>query len=102
MEQTRNCQTTADRLADRENALQSLTPEQKTQTLLSSNDYLRDLSCRMDRDRLNDGGSLESHPSALKYTAANFAVALGGFFSIFGLTFLLPALIRRYRKWLNT
>jgi len=58
--------------------------------------------CRMDQRKLKEGGIYLQRPSLLLYLARNAAAALAGFVLIFGLTFLLPALIRRYWKWLNT
>jgi hypothetical protein len=40
--------------------------------------------------------------SILKYLAINAVAATAGFVIIYGLTFLLPALARRYWRWLNT
>jgi hypothetical protein len=36
------------------------------------------------------------------YLAINAVAATAGFVIIYGLTFLLPALARRYWRWLNT
>jgi hypothetical protein len=52
------------------------------------------------RKALRDGGEFEfSEP---KYLALNLATALAGFVVIFGLAYLLPAIGRRYWRWLNT
>jgi hypothetical protein len=40
--------------------------------------------------------------SILMYLAINAVAATAGFVIIYGLTFLLPALARRYWRWLNT
>jgi hypothetical protein len=37
-----------------------------------------------------------------KWLALNLFAALGGFVIVFGLTYLVPALARRYWRWLNT
>jgi hypothetical protein len=58
--------------------------------------------CRRYQKALEEGGTYEQQPSLLLYLAKNAAAAFAGFVLIFGLTFLLPALIRRYWKWLNT
>jgi len=36
------------------------------------------------------------------YVAINSAVALGVFVAVFGLAFLIPAIVRAYWRWLNT
>jgi hypothetical protein len=93
MESTRNCQTTADRLR----ALEPNGPN-----LLSDDNYLKDLSCRMDREALSVGGRQYILPSTLKYVTENSAIALGGFLSIYVLAFVVPLLVRRYWRWLST
>src|SRR6516165_1723847 len=52
------------------------------------------------RKALRDGGELEF--SKPKYLALNLATALAGFVVVFGLAYLLPAIARRYWRWLNT
>jgi hypothetical protein len=47
-------------------------------------------------------GQYYSYFSAPRYLALNVAAAGAGFVSIFGLAMLLPALIRRYWRWLKT
>jgi hypothetical protein len=69
--------------------------------LLLNNDFLEEIDCHMKRDELNKGGRFEQHPDFLKYLAFNAASAAGGFGVIYGLAFLLPALVWRYWKWLN-
>jgi hypothetical protein len=69
--------------------------------LLRNNDFLEEIDCHMKRDELNKGGPFERHPDLLKYITFNAASAAGGFGLIYGLAFLLPALVRRYGKWLN-
>jgi hypothetical protein len=61
-----------------------------------------ELLCRRDMRSLEEGGELITHLSALKYLAINTAAAIVGFVSFFCLTFLLPAIVRRYWRWLNT
>jgi hypothetical protein len=51
---------------------------------------------------LEDGGALIEHLSLPKYLAINAAVAVAGFVSVFCLSFLFPAIVRRYWRWLNT
>jgi hypothetical protein len=91
MEETKNCQTLADRV-----------PKSQTQDLLSNSDYLRDFSCRDDLEKLTKGGEFVSHLSPLKYIATNLAVMLCGFPVVFGLMFLVPSIVRRYWGWLKT
>jgi hypothetical protein len=50
--------------------------------------------CQMELEKLRAGGQYLSTP---KYFALNLAAALGAFIAVFGLTFLLPGLVRRYR-----
>ena len=58
--------------------------------------------CDMELEKLRAGGEYQYlYLSASKYLALNFATALGAFISVFGLTFLLPDLVRRYRLWLR-
>jgi hypothetical protein len=58
-------------------------------------------SCLGLQRELADGGEFRTYASAPKYIAWNTAAAALGFSAVFGLTFLLPALIRRYWKWIN-
>ena len=58
--------------------------------------------CNNRQKYLRDGGFYVPEPSVVVYLLANFAVAAVSFCAIFGLTYLLPALARRYWKWLNT
>ena len=51
---------------------------------------------------LKRGGVEHAYSSTLMYLAVNALVAAAGFVIIYGLTFLLPALARRYWRWLNT
>jgi hypothetical protein len=47
-------------------------------------------------------GEYYSHFSEPRYLALNAAAAVAGFVSIFGLAMVLPALVRRYWRWLST
>jgi hypothetical protein len=56
----------------------------------------------MELEKLRAGGEYQYlYLSPSKCLALNFATALGAFISVFGLTFLLPDLVRRYRLWLR-
>jgi hypothetical protein len=56
--------------------------------------------CDMELAKLHAGGEYQYlYLSAPKYFALNFATALGAFIAVFGLTFFLPDLVRRYRSW---
>jgi hypothetical protein len=90
MEETDNCQT-----------LEGRVPKSQSQGLLSNNDFLREVGCHGELDRLNRGGEFQVYFSTPKYLAANLAAAFGGFLGVFGLAFLLPAIVRCYWKWLN-
>jgi hypothetical protein len=41
-------------------------------------------------------------PDKFKYLLFNLVAAIAGFVSVFALTYLLPAIARRYWRWLNT
>jgi hypothetical protein len=59
-------------------------------------------SCRYEQKALEEGGGYGPRPSTLIYLAINAATATAAFGGIFCLTYLLPALARRYWRWLNT
>jgi hypothetical protein len=59
-------------------------------------------SCLIEQKALKEGGYYARGSSAPLYLALNAAVAVAAFAVIFGLTHLLPALARRYWRWLNT
>jgi hypothetical protein len=58
--------------------------------------------CHRERRWLEEGGYYPPTPSMFLYLLLNVAVAAAGFGIIFGLTYLLPALGRRYWRWLHT
>jgi hypothetical protein len=58
-------------------------------------------SCGHQRKYLDEGGFYAPAPSVVFYLLLNAAVAAASFGATFALTYLLPALIRRYWKWLN-
>ncbi len=68
----------------------------------TASSLVEDFVCRHSKERLDQGGDYESHPDLLKYLALNAGVAVAMFATIFGLAFVIPALLRRYWKWLNT
>ena len=51
---------------------------------------------------LKRGGEEHAFKSTAMYLAINALAAAAGFVIVYGLTFLLPALARRYWRWLNT
>jgi hypothetical protein len=57
--------------------------------------------CYLEKKTLEDGGFYGLRPSKLFYPTINAAAAILAFGTIFGLTFLLPALLRRYWRWLK-
>jgi hypothetical protein len=59
-------------------------------------------ACTRDLKAWQDGGYLGYDFSLSKYLALNAAAAAIAFIAIFGLSYLLPALARRYWRWLNT
>ena len=97
LNETKNCQTLDD-LVDQLRASGRLT----TSTLLHNNDFLNLSSCHDEQRELENGGHFESYPDTLKYLGINAATAGFAFGIIFGLTYLLPAVVRRYWRWLNT
>lgn len=58
--------------------------------------------CYNDRKFLKENGFYAQRPSMTIYLLMNAAVAVASFGIIFGLTYLLPAVARRYWRWLNT
>ena len=69
------------------------------QTLGRDEDLLK--GCRFIQKALEQKGAYYSAPSRPLYLALNTAVAAVAFVVIFGLTYLLPALARRYWRLLN-
>ena len=64
--------------------------------------YERIWGCRVEQKALEEGGYYERGRSKPLYLALNAAVAVVAFTVIFGLTYLLPAIARRYWRGLNT
>src|SRR5262249_62189778 len=62
----------------------------------------RDSICRDQLKSLELGGYVDSHPSIIKYAAFNLASALAGFGIVFGAAMVIPFLIQRYWRRLNT
>jgi len=62
----------------------------------------RDSICRDQLKSLELGGYMESHPSMAKYAAFNLASALAGFGIVFGVAMVIPFLIQRYWRRLNS
>jgi hypothetical protein len=65
-----------------------------------SNDIAKG-ACNLSRYELESGDSGKTQLDLPKYLAINATVAGVAFGVIYGLAFLLPALARRYWKWLN-
>jgi hypothetical protein len=96
LKETNNCQTYDDQLNE---ALRDVVdPHKRTEIILRNGGG----SCQWDRGRLEAGGDFGNYPDTLKYLAINAATAGSAFAVIFGLTYLLPALARRYWQWLKT
>jgi hypothetical protein len=74
----------------------------RTNDCLAIDDQWDVSDCYLGKKFLEDGGFYGPRPSMLLYLAINAAAAILVFGTIFGLTFLLPALLRRYWGWLNT
>ena len=62
----------------------------------------RDSTCRDQLKSLELWGHVESHPSLVKYVVLNLASALAGFGIVFGAAMVIPFLIQRYWRGLNT
>jgi hypothetical protein len=58
--------------------------------------------CRFQQKALEEGGYYARGRSKPLYLALNAAVAVSAFVVIFGLSYLLPALARRYWRWIKT
>lgn len=91
LEKTNSCQTPSARLDELK----------KLGATASFADVSDAMGCRLSLQHLNDGGEFRSHPSALKYAAANIAVALAGFLSLFLIALFAPPIAIRYWRWLN-
>jgi hypothetical protein len=63
-------------------------------------DWVR--GCRTWQKALEEGGMYGRGPSTWLYLALNAVVAVQAFVVIFGLSYLLSALARRYWQWLKT
>jgi hypothetical protein len=87
MESTNNCQELVDKA-------QQSAENSKLLWMLES--------CRLAQKALNERGMYVPGPSTPLKLALNVAAAAVGFGVIFGMTYLLPALARRYWRWLNT
>jgi hypothetical protein len=77
-------------------------PNKKTEMLLNNDNFLRGSSCREGQRRLEAGGDFKEYPDTSKYLTINAAIVGSAFAVIYGLAFFLPALARRYWRWLNT
>jgi hypothetical protein len=67
--------------------------------------FVQQLRWQVCLDRIQDlkrGGEEHAYSSTLMYFVINAGAAAAAFVIIYGLTFLLPALARRYWRWLNT
>ena len=64
--------------------------------------WLTSSECYSRKQILENGGFNGRRRSMPIYLTMNAAAAILAFGAIFGLTYLLPALIRRYWRWLHT
>lgn len=108
LKETNNCQMLSDQVHQLADRLEQTYPHLKrdqsalTGKLLQSDEFSAAVRCDLDRDHLRDGGHFENERfDPLKYLAINAAVAGVAFGVVYGLTFLLPTIVRRYWKWLN-
>jgi hypothetical protein len=99
LKETNDCGTIMDRVKQQLHDAGNLEPRWITGAILRNNDYL---SCTWQHFRLEQGGDFEDYPDTLKYLSINAATAGSAFVVVYGLTFLLPALARRYWRWLST
>jgi hypothetical protein len=73
-----------------------------TQPATSVEEWAHQRNCLNAIEDLQQGGEMHAYPSTSKYLAINATAAAVGFVIIYCLTFLLPALARRYWRWLKT
>jgi hypothetical protein len=101
--ETNNCQMHLDRvwqIIDEKDKIRY--EKNKTKLLASLFDFGDPVTvCNYDLENWQAGGRFENHFPLSKYLALNAIAAVAGFAAIFGLSYLLPALARRWR-WLNT
>ena len=100
LKETKDCQLLRDRVDALQ--LQKLDPQARTGALLRNNDFLEEGDCHLKLDRLNSSGQFETRLDPWKYLAFNAAAIAASFSIIYSLALLLPALARRYWRWLNT
>jgi hypothetical protein len=81
------------------NNCQGITENTQTQTVA---EWAHWRNCLNATEALERCGDEHAYSSTPKYLALNAVVAVLAFVVIFGLTYLLPALGRRYWRWLNT
>jgi hypothetical protein len=114
LKETNNCQTLTDR-KEEQNKLIPKPPEfiRTDEELAAEKNRIEKLAaysaaveqeghCLTDQLYFQRGGIYAQHPDYFKYMLFNSAAVITGFVIIFALTFLLPALARRYWRWLNT
>jgi hypothetical protein len=98
LKETNNCQTFRDQsyLDKYIQAMPSVDPDRFK--------GLQDYAVRFceERQRQLEAATWIITPDTLKYLGINAAIAASVFAAIFGLTYLLPALARRYWQWLKT
>ena len=102
LKETNNCQTYHDRSEQFMRGAKGLPPDKVTEMVLRNDDLGREWFCQEGQRRLEAGGDFKEHPDTLKYLGINAATAGSAFAVIFGLTYLIPALGRRYWQWLKT
>ena len=104
--ETNNCQTHLDRVWQ---IIDEIRKREPVNELIAITDHLRAkepgadyAECNRYLKVWNAGGAIYQDFSLSKYLALNVLAAAAGFAAIFGLSYLLPALSRRYWRWLNT
>lgn len=77
--------------------------------IVSDSDFVVNFGCQRNKERFELGGDYERHPDWLKYWLSNAVAVAATFAAIFGLAYLIPALVRgfafsmrRYWKWLKS
>src|SRR4030095_1592217 len=96
MSKTSNCRT----LREQFDAKKSMGIRPSVEDFMDA--ISQDSICRDQLKSLELGGYVESHPSLFKYVVFNLASALAGFGIVFGAAMVIPFLVQRYWRRLNT
>jgi hypothetical protein len=108
LKETNNCQTLTDRIEQLKktdpsdfNVADKAIREMEKQAAINQADDA-EYDCQRAQREFQRGWVYEWLPNTDKYLLFNSMAASAGFVSVFAVTYLLPALARRYWRWLNT